>query len=246
MTLNSSVQRILLLVLVFFGLLGQAQAESFTEQAGTFLTSPTVTGVLLTLGILFWFLSVLTMGTGVAEVLCFSTFALLFGGRYLVGQELWVPMALFLAGAIFAAVEVFIIPGLGVFGVLSMVSFAGLSVLLMESPQTGLAIFCLSVLLSMVCGFVVIKFMPKFFMTRKLLVLEPPVSSSADSVAIPAPSVHPGDVGEVAASLRPVGAALFGTDRIEVVSDGEFLKKGVKVEVVRVEGQKVVVRSCQC
>ncbi|HIB65568.1 MAG TPA: hypothetical protein EYO33_10785, partial [Phycisphaerales bacterium] len=87
-----------------------------------------------------------------------------------------------------------------------------------------------------------------FFVTRKLFVLEPPEAgvkvNEAAGLAV-SHLLQPGDVGEVTNSLRPVGMALFGTDRLEVVSEGEFLKKGARVEVVRVEGQKVVVRSCQ-
>lgn len=239
-------QRLPLLVLLLISLFGPAGADTLSAQAGQFLTSGVVSGILLTLGIVFWFMAVITMGTGIAELCCFVCFGLLFGGRYLVGQELWVPLALFVAGGVFAAIEVFVIPGLGVFGVLSLVSFAGLSVLVMDSPQTGMTIFCLSVLLSTVCGYFLMKFMPKFFVTRKFLVLEPPKPTAKGAAAVAkAPSVQPGDVGEAATTLRPVGSALFGTDRLEVVSEGEFLKKGARVEVVRVEGQKVVVRSCQ-
>jgi len=227
-------------------LLAPASAQTLGKQAGTFLTTPVVTGTLLTLGIFFWFMSVVTMGTGVAEVCCFTSFALLFGGRYLTGDDLWVPMALFLAGVVFALVEVFVIPGLGVFGVLSVISFAGLSVLLMDSPQAGLGIFCLSVLLSMVSGYLLVKFLPKFVVTKKLFVLEPPTSEgTAKKVSLSAPQVVVGDVGQAVSTLRPVGTAMFGTRRVEVISEGEFLKKGEAVEVVRVEAQKVVVRSCQ-
>jgi membrane-bound serine protease (ClpP class) len=239
------VQRFWLFLLSSLFLINSASAETFSQQAGSFLTTPQIAGILLTLGILFWFMSVVTMGTGIAEVCCFTTFALLFGGRYLTGDDIWVPLALFVAGAVFALVEVFIIPGLGVFGVLSMISFAGLSVLLMDSPQVGLGIFSLSIVLSMVCGLVLMKFLPKFFVTRKFLVLEPPTSENTPKKVPIAPAVSVGDVGEAASTLRPIGTAVFGGKRLEVMSEGEFLKKGQAVEVVRVEAQKVVVKSCQ-
>lgn len=239
------LQRFWLFFLSSLFLIIPASAETFSDQAGAFLTSPMVSGALLTLGILFWFMSVVTMGTGVAEVCCFTTFALLFGGRYLTGDDIWVPLALFAAGAVFALVEVFIIPGLGVFGVLSVISFAGLSVLLMESPQVGLSLFCLSIFLSMISGFVLMKYLPKFFVTRKFLVLEPPSSEDSPKRVPVAPAVSVGDVGEAVSTLRPIGTAVFGARRVEVISEGEFLKKGQAVEVVRVEAQKVVVKSCQ-
>jgi membrane-bound serine protease (ClpP class) len=241
---SSKIQRLWLFVLYSLLLFVPASAETFGQQAGTFLTSPLIAGILLTLGILFWFMAVVTMGTGVAEVCCFTTFLLLFGGRYLTGDDIWVPLALFAAGAVFALVEVFVIPGMGVFGVLSMISFAGLSVLLMDSPKVGLGIFCLSILLSMVSGFMLMKFLPKFFVTRKFLVLEPPTSENTPKRVPVAPPVSVGDVGEAASTLRPIGTAVFGNQRVEVMSEGEFLKKGQAVEVVRVEAQKVVVKSC--
>ena len=228
---------------LFLSLLPSA-AESFSQQAGALLTSPRMTGILLTLGILFWFLSVVTMGTGVAEVCCFTTFVLLFGGRYMAGEDLWVPLALLAAGVVFALVEVFVIPGLGVFGVLSVISFAGLSVLLMKDPETGLSIFCLSVLLSMASGYLVMKFLPKFVITRKLFMLEPPTADKKAKKIVAAPAVVVGDIGEAVSTLRPIGTAKFGDKRVEVISEGEFLKKGQAVEVVRVEAQKVVVKSC--
>lgn len=230
-------------ILYLFLSLLPATAETFSHNAGVFLTSPQVTGILLTLGILFLVMSVVTLGTGVAEVCCFLTFSLLFGGRFLTGEDVWVPLAFFAAGVVFALVEVFVIPGFGVFGVLSLVSFAGLSVLLMESPQAGLAIFSMSIVLTVFCGILLMKYLPKFVITRKLFVLEPPVSQSKPVVPV-APPVSVGDRGEAASTLRPVGTALFGGRRVEVISEGEFLKKGQAVEVVRVEAQKVVVKSC--
>jgi membrane-bound serine protease (ClpP class) len=98
----------------------------------------------------------------------------------------------------------------------------------------------------MVSGYLLVKFLPRFVVTKKLFVLDPPTSQEkARNIPISAPSVVVGDVGQAVSTLRPVGTAIFGTRRVEVISEGEFLKKGETVEVVRVEAQKVVVRSCQ-
>lgn len=223
-----------------------AQEQSTSQSLGRFLVTPEVAGTLLVLGILFGFLSIIVPGTGVTEVLCFGSFVLLFGGRYLEGGGIWIPLALLIGGGLFAAMEFFLFPGTAVFGILSLISFGGLSVLLMESPRTGLFIFATSVALCVVSLGLVLKFAPKNALTRRFLVLEPPSSEgdSASMVGLVEPLVRAGDVGEVVNTLRPVGSALFGTERIEVVSEGEFLQKGTKVEVVKVEGSRIVVRSC--
>ena len=237
--------KILLLLVSILSSSGQAFAQDWNEQVGVFLTSSLVVGALLTFGILTWFLSLLTMGTGVAELACFSTFALLFCGRFLTGEDLWVPGALLLAGLVFGAVELFVIPGLGVFGIMSVLSFGGLSVLLMESPRAGISIFSFAILLSGVGAFAVMKYLPKFCITRKFFVLEPPSPEKKKAVVTPVVPVRSGEIGKALCTLRPIGAAQFGMNRVEVITEGEFLTKGQAVEVVRVEGQKVVVRSCE-
>ena len=42
--------------------------------------------------------------------------------------------------------------------------------------------------------------------------------------------------------LRPAGLAEFDGERIDVVSEGSFIDRGVKIKVAKVEGTRVVVR----
>jgi membrane-bound serine protease (ClpP class) len=42
--------------------------------------------------------------------------------------------------------------------------------------------------------------------------------------------------------LRPAGVADLGGSRVDVVSDGSFIDAGAPVEVIRVDGNRVVVR----
>lgn len=221
-----------------------AQAATFSESAGAFLTSPVVESLLLGVGVVSLVLAIITMGTGVAEFICFSSFVLLFAGRYLQGEELWLPFGLLAAGLLFAALEVFVMPGVGVCGMLSLVSLAGLSILIADDLQAGLTVFFASTLLAISAALLAMKYLPHLCITRKMFVLEPPKPTSAKPAAPDVMSVKPGDVGSASTPLRPAGIVLFGTERLDVVSEGEFIKKGTPVEVVRVEGHKVVVRSC--
>lgn len=231
------------LIAILFLLVLPAGAQSLSHAAGSFLTARPVEAFLLGAGVVLLVLSVLTMGTGVAEVACFCSFTLLFAGRYLQGEELWLPLGLFAAGLLFAAMEVFVIPGFGICGTLAMVSFAGLSVLIMDSPRAGLIIFFASSIASMIAGYLAIRYLPHLCVTRKMFVLEPPKPTTAKPAAPDVLNVKAGDIGQAATPLRPSGWVLFGDEKVDVVSEGEFLKKGTTVEVVRVEGHKVVVRS---
>jgi membrane-bound serine protease (ClpP class) len=49
----------------------------------------------------------------------------------------------------------------------------------------------------------------------------------------------------VVSPLRPAGIADFHGERVDVVSQGEYIAAGEPVEVVRVEGNRVVVRRAR-
>lgn len=51
----------------------------------------------------------------------------------------------------------------------------------------------------------------------------------------------PGQRGEALSALRPAGRARFGERIIDVVSQGDFIDRGERIEVLRVAGNKVVV-----
>lgn len=52
-----------------------------------------------------------------------------------------------------------------------------------------------------------------------------------------------GRVGETSSVLRPAGIANFDGVRLNVVTEGSFIESGVPVEIIRVEGKRIVVRQ---
>lgn len=48
--------------------------------------------------------------------------------------------------------------------------------------------------------------------------------------------------GVALSKLRPSGTARFGRERVSVVTEAEFIEQGTEVEIVSVEGARVVVR----
>lgn len=44
-------------------------------------------------------------------------------------------------------------------------------------------------------------------------------------------------------TLRPAGTARFGDRRVDVMADGEMINKDTRIKVIRVEGNRVLVRS---
>ncbi|MFW5789270.1 MAG: NfeD family protein [Spirochaetota bacterium] len=56
-------------------------------------------------------------------------------------------------------------------------------------------------------------------------------------------SLARGTEGEAMTVLRPSGTGRFGRTRVSVVTSGEFIERGAPIRIVRVEGNRVVVRE---
>ena len=52
-----------------------------------------------------------------------------------------------------------------------------------------------------------------------------------------------GHRGQATTQLIPSGKALFGSELVDVIADGEVISRGAQVVVVEVHGNRVVVRS---
>ncbi|MCA9795898.1 MAG: hypothetical protein KC910_29020 [Candidatus Eremiobacteraeota bacterium] len=235
--------RLLLLTVLSFLVSGPALAEGtgWKAQVGDFLTQPPVAGALLIVGVVALAAAVITLGSGVAEVTAFCAIGLFFAGRYLAGEDIWVPLALFVGGLICLALEIFVLPGVGVFGVIGILGIGGSTVLCFDNWETGLTVFLSALCAAMLGGFALFKFLPENRLFRGLIVLEPPVSPPTPAVV--SSKVEIGSVGVCSSPLRPGGIAEFEGRRVDVVTEGAFIAKGHYVEVVSVQGNKVVVRA---
>ena len=52
-------------------------------------------------------------------------------------------------------------------------------------------------------------------------------------------------MGEVVSKLRPAGKARFGEALVDVVATGEFLDTGTQVEIIAINGSRVVVKKAE-
>ena len=75
----------------------------------------------------------------------------------------------------------------------------------------------------------------------KRLILESSQQADAGWVASESDTSLLGAQGEVFTALRPAGTIMVNNKRIDAVSDGAFIDKGVRVCVIEVHGSRVVV-----
>jgi membrane-bound serine protease (ClpP class) len=98
---------------------------SFAEQLVRFLTNPLLAGLLLLGGFLLIIGDFFSGGLGIAALGGLALLAIFFWGHMLAGLAGWEDIVLVLVGIALLAVEVFVLPGFGVAGVLGLIAVAG-------------------------------------------------------------------------------------------------------------------------
>jgi membrane-bound serine protease (ClpP class) len=254
---------------VAFGPEPQVLETTWSEQMVSWVNSPGVMAVLVMLALLGVYVELSTPGFGLAGILALICFAIIVGSKYLVGMANWVEILVLLLGIFLLLVEIFVLPGFGIAGILGIVCIVlGLFGMLIRNapdelpwPETpgdwqSLSAGVISLALGF-AGFVVLawlasRYLPKLrFMSGLILAPNPKISGGGTRVSMTAPpqSIEPGirvgDVGEVVSKLRPAGKARFGEALVDVVATGEFLDRGARVEIIGINGSRVVVKKTE-
>jgi len=203
-----------------------------------FLTSSSVAGVLLALGLFLLLLEFFTPGTFLPATLGLVALGLYFFGGYLAGLSGILEILLFFAGMLLLLAEAFLLPGFGLPGALG-IGLVLASVYLTFGAQS-LAVGAYAVLVFGAGLFLLFRFFPRSRVGRAL-VLESAISEAAP----PKGELEAllGAIGEALSDLRPAGVARFGDKRVDVVTEGEFIPRGTPVRVIKVEGPRVVVQA---
>jgi len=235
--------------------LGIADAEirrsdpTWAEQLVRFLTHPTVSSLLVMIGIIGIITEIRTPGFGLPGAIGIGSIGLFFWGHWLVQLAGWEELLLVVSGIVLLALEVFIIPGFGVVGVLGIVAMLGGFALSLvgagATPEAMLrAAGQVTVVLLIAIGLtlVLLRFLPRLPFGRQLILEGEMPAKDGYASAPEADRGWLGTVGTAATVLRPAGLANLGGNRIDVVSDGEFIEAGEPIIVTRVDGNRVVVR----
>jgi membrane-bound serine protease (ClpP class) len=99
-----------------------------------------------------------------------------------------------------------------------------------------------SLLAAIVASLVILRYLPRLPFGRQLI-LETGLPTGEGYAS--APEQDRGWLGKSGTAhtpLRPAGIADFAGERVDVVSDGEFIDAGTPVAVIRVDGNRIVVR----
>ncbi len=226
---------------------------NWAENVVRFLTHPAVAPLLLSLGFLGILFELKTPAFGLAGTVGIASLAAFFGSRYIVGLAGWEELLLIAAGIVLVAVEVFVIPGFGVAGVAGalalgagiMLSLVGIAATPAEWGQAA-GVLSLSLLVGIIIAWALLRKLPKTGrFTKTGLMLGGTTDRESGYLSQPSRADLIGSVGIALTDLRPSGAARFGEERVDVVSDSSWISAGTPVRVVRAEGYRHVVEPTE-
>lgn len=220
-----------------------------------------VTVLLFFMMMMSWYFEAVT-GTGVFAIGSFLCMALFFWSRVLGGTADTLELMLFLIGIGLLLLEIFVIPGFGVFGIVGILlmlvsvimasqTFVGAvdperDLMAATRTLTGLGGAVAAVI---VTGLILSRFLPAIPLLRDMVLVPP----GADGTSTQAPRLRPdlvdeqasliGKTGRAVTMLRPAGKVEIDGRLIEVISEGGFIAEGSEVEIVHASKQRIVVRS---
>jgi membrane-bound serine protease (ClpP class) len=231
---------------------------TWAEVIFAFLTSPMISGLLLLCGIGGIYVEFKTPGLGLPGLIGVACFALFFGSRMVIGIADWLDVLLVLAGLALLALEIFVIPGFGLAGLSGIVCLVvGIYMSLIRVPvpeytwdymrlrDAGITLMLTSLVFSL---FIILtwKVFPRTRLARGLIQAYAQNASDGYTVQTAADSQNAlGLQGKATTMLRPAGRGRFGPTTYDVVTRGEFIPPGQKIEIIQVEGNRYVVRESE-
>ncbi|MBZ0200035.1 MAG: nodulation protein NfeD, partial [Ignavibacteriaceae bacterium] len=241
-------------VLAAFNLKGAEVVKvdsNWAEGVVRFLNNTIVSSILIMIGFFGLFAEIKTPGWGLPGTAGLIALTLFFGSSYILELASGFEIILFVIGLVLIVLEIFVIPGFGIAGVggiilvivslfLSLISSGPL----VDYEMISVAIIQLAgaLLFSLAGIFVLAKFLPKSSIFNRLVLVQ---TETADQGFVSHPSELSlvGAEGIALTTLRPAGSAEFNGKKYDVVAEWDYIERGRKILVLRVEGIKVVVQE---
>jgi membrane-bound serine protease (ClpP class) len=227
-----------------------------SDRAVAVVTGAGFTSLLILAGLVALFMEITSPGFGVPGTVAIACFAVIFASNFLLGTVGSFELLLFLLGIVLLVLEIFVIPGFGIAGISGIILVVFALVLSMQGfvvPEFDWEWerFHRNVLIvvgNMAGAFVLFavfaKYLNRMPMFNRLLLSTSQESTAGYTVQTEDVSLRLlGSRGEAVTTLRPVGKAEIEGDVVVVETEGDFISAGTEIEVVAVNGNRVVVRE---
>ena len=240
----------------------ETSRDDWLDAVASFLREPVVNVILIMLGVAGLILELKIPGFGLPGIVSAICFVLFFWSHAFAGQSTLeftlLAVLLFVLGIILIGIEIFLLPGFGITAIsgiaLVIISLALVIVEQMPSNSqewgkagSALATVAIGLVGGMTVAIGLARYLPNIPYVNRL-VLEPPQehegAGDADVTQLGfRSSALLGAIGVAATTLRPAGKAQFGDQFLDVTAEGDFVDAGTRVQVIEIEGNRIVVKQ---
>lgn len=213
---------------------------------------------LLTIAFISLIIELHVPGIGIGGFVAALCFLLFFWAKHLNGTADWLEVLLFFAGAISLMLEIFVLPGFGIFGlgggllIIASLVLASQTFVMPHSAaeydqlRESLTVVGAAGILTIVGMMIIRRYLPNLPLFNQIM-LPAPVGEAAEELSARESMGHYehllGEIGVTTTRLVPAGKARFGEELIDVTCESDLIDRGSKVEVVSVRGTRVVVKA---
>jgi membrane-bound serine protease (ClpP class) len=216
---------------------------TFFENVVRFITNPIIIPILLSIASIGLVLELYTPGFGIPGTMGLSAIVVFFFGHLLAGLAGFEVLIMFVIGLILLIAE-FFIPG-GIVGIIGG-AFIIMSLLFAGASVTHMLLSIIIAIAIAVVGMVVLmKFFGKKLQVFNKLVLKDATTSEEGYVSNENRVELISKIGITLTPLRPAGVVEVDGERLDVVSEGNFIDTQKSVRIVKVEGSRIVVREAK-
>lgn len=224
--------------------------QRWQETVLRFFAGPVVTSLLMLMMLGGLYFELQSPGVGFPGAVALLGALAFFAPHYIMGLASW-EIILFIIGVLLLIVEIFILPGFGIPGVLglifiifslvaSMVGNVGFTFPEIQYMSGPIWTMVATLLLGIALIISLARQMPQSKAFNRLVLANTTGTSYGYTSASTIDDLI-GLEGVALSTLRPSGTALIDSRRVDVVSDGDFIEKGEKVKVVTSVGSRVMV-----
>ncbi|MFG0267601.1 MAG: nodulation protein NfeD [Rhodopirellula sp. JB055] len=209
---------------------------------------------LLMIGFMMLSIEASAPGLGLPGFISMICFAFFFWIKYLAGTAEWAELLAFGLGLACIGIEIFVLPGFGVFGVGGLI-LTSIGVMLMSQtfvvPQNAYQVgeltrglwVALGGLGGCVLGMILVRmYLPQAALATGLS-MGVPEADLDESERLAHYDDLLGQTGEATTPLRPSGKARFGERIVPVVSDATAIDAGQSIRVIQVLGNRITVEA---
>lgn len=231
--------------------------ESWSEAMVRFIGS--IAPFLVMIGFAALYMELKSPGFGLPGIIGISCLAIVFLSQFLVGLADYTELIIMLIGVSLLFVEIFVLPGFGIIGIAGIIlmiigiilSFQNFVIPSPELPWQAKELVnnSLKVLGSLIGSFILFALFFRYVFPHLNVVVKGPYLDAtlqdAKSVTEDQIKIVAGSKGVAESILRPAGKALFSDELYDVVTEGEFIEKGSAIEVLAIQGNRIVVAKSE-